>query len=153
MDFGMATFSRWCKDVPGKQSYIAPEMHLGTGYDPYISDCFALGVILFCMAAQDYPWMGTNKGACRQFMYVFEFGFKEFIHQRRMRTGKHMTLSEAFTKEFVVLLEGLLRLSPGERMNLGERSLAQYPNAREMSWLNPVACVKTRFRLKCKTKT
>ena len=61
IDFGMSTTQRVCKrELRGKQSYQAPEMH-GPEYDAFLADEFALGVVLFAMAVQDYPWTSTKK--------------------------------------------------------------------------------------------
>ena len=55
--------SRMCKrEVRGKQSYQAPEMHGSDTYDAFLADDFALGVVVFAMAVQDYPWTATKKG-------------------------------------------------------------------------------------------
>jgi len=50
-DFGMSTLSRFCRREPrGKAVYSAPEMHLDIVYDAFLTDAFALGVVLYVMA-------------------------------------------------------------------------------------------------------
>lgn len=34
--------------------------------DPMVSDAFALGVVIFGMVAQDYPWLSTKPGELRR---------------------------------------------------------------------------------------
>jgi serine/threonine protein kinase len=78
IDFGMSTTTRFCrKEVRGKQSYQAPEMHTAPQYDAFLADAFSLGVVLFAMAVQDYPWTSTKKNTCQLFEYITTFGFQK----------------------------------------------------------------------------
>jgi len=54
IDFGLSTLNRTCLESGGKRSYIAPEMLRGP-YDPFDSDAFAAGVVLFSLASRMYP--------------------------------------------------------------------------------------------------
>merc|ERR1719162_2925839 len=61
IDFGMASTRREFRhSVRGKSSYQAPEMHTDSKYDAFLSDTFAVGVIVFMILLQDYPWTSTK---------------------------------------------------------------------------------------------
>lgn len=121
IDFGMVTLSQTCKrEVRGKQSYQAPEMHLDTEYDSFLSDAFAVGVVMFAMAAQDYPWTSTKRNACQLFEYVSLFGFRKFLGKRRLRKGNGEHLIEVFSPELVDVLDGFLEIEVQDRLTLGE---------------------------------
>merc|ERR1740121_2882419 len=61
IDFGMATLDLSASaEIRGKQSYQAPEIHLAQPFDTFMTDPFSLGVVLFAMGAQDYPWSATK---------------------------------------------------------------------------------------------
>lgn len=120
IDFGMATVARTCKgEVRGKLAYRAPEMHMEAPYDSFLIDAFSLGVVVFAMAARDYPWTSTKRGNCRFFEYVSKFGFRQFVSKRKLRGGT-VYLGEVFSEDLVDLLDGLLELQPERRTTLGE---------------------------------
>lgn len=139
IDFGMGTLSQLCrKEVRGKQSYQSPEMHVEPQYDAFLADGFALGVVLFAMAAQDYPWTSTKRNACQLFEYVSTFGFRRFLEKRKLRKGTGEHLIEVFTPAFADLVEGMLQADPRRRIVLGETCFMQEESRRsvwEMSWL------------------
>ena len=39
--------------------------------DAFLADDFALGVVVFAMAVQDYPWTSTKKGASSKKTVLF----------------------------------------------------------------------------------
>lgn len=121
IDFGMCTLRRTCrKEIRGKQSYQAPEMHSDQSYDSFLTDDFAVGVTLFAMAAQDYPWTSTARNACQHCEYVRMFGLRKFLEKRKLRKGNGEHLIEVFSPAFVDLVEGLMQMAPAERFSLGE---------------------------------
>jgi len=121
IDFGMSTLRRTArKEVRGKQSYQAPEMHLEDEYDCFLTDGFSLGVVLYAMAAQDYPWTSTKRHTCKLYEYVHMYGLRRFLSKRRLRKGKGEQLLEVFTPDFVDLVECLLEREPKKRATLGE---------------------------------
>jgi len=128
-DFAMCSLERSCKDgVRGKRSYQAPEMHLeDNAYDPFLADAFALGVLLYAAAAQDYPWNSTVPDAsCDRFRYAQSVGFHKFLELKRLRkTGP--TMVQVFSEPLVTLLEGLLHIDPEKRLTLGESCFIQPP--------------------------
>jgi len=140
IDFGMATLAKSClREVRGKASYQAPEMHGDIPFDPMALDHFAVGVVLFAMAAQDYPWTATTPNSCRLFEYVKMFGLRKFLSHRRVRKGgpeKH--LADVFSPEFVDLMEGMLAFDPTERATLGENCYKSGPkedrSAKNAKW-------------------
>jgi len=125
IDFGMATMQRFVRnEVRGKEAYFAPEMHVPHEcMDTFLADSFALGVVLFAMASQDYPWTSTRPNKCGLFQYVSMFGLRRFLERRPLRNGGGEKLAEVFSGEFVEVIEGLLRKEPRGRMSLGESCL------------------------------
>mmetsp|Transcript_93803 Transcript_93803/g.271085 ORF Transcript_93803/g.271085 Transcript_93803/m.271085 type:complete len:371 (-) Transcript_93803:113-1225(-) len=121
IDFGMATLKRLVRnEVRGKHSYQAPEMHTSSEIDTFLADDFALGVTLFAMAVQDYPWTCTKKGKCQLFEYVNAFGLRRFCDKRRLRKGQGEFLSEVFSPTFLDTVDSLLQLTAKGRACLGE---------------------------------
>jgi len=114
IDFGMSTLSRTCKEGCGKRSYIAPEMLEGP-YDPFDADAFAVGVVLFSVAARAYPWNSTRPGSCKLFDYISRHGLQNFIERRKVWKGSGETLSQVFSEPLVGLAAGLLSMEPAGR--------------------------------------
>eukprot|EP00913_Durusdinium_trenchii_P036052 g33734.t1 len=138
IDFGMATLSRKCSEIRGKKAYQAPEMHTDISYDSYLSDDFALGVVLYAMALSDYPWISTRLGTCKLFEFIHMWGFREFIKKRTCKKGVSPRIVEVLSPELAELLEGLLELHPEERLCLGESCYddgVQW-SAWNMAWLS-----------------
>jgi serine/threonine protein kinase len=122
IDFGMSTLERWASaEVRGKQSYQAPEMHLPQPFDTFMTDPFSLGVVLFAMGAQDYPWSATTRKTCELFEYVCMFGLPKFLCKRQLRKGGGESIAEVFSPSFTALLTGLLANDAGKRFTLGEK--------------------------------
>jgi len=128
IDFAQATSARRCRDeVRGKLAYQAPEMHAEAEYDSFLVDSFALGVVLFSMATEDYPWATTKRNRCKLFEYINAFGMKKFLENRMLRRGGGEHLSEVFSPEFAEVVEGFLELAPERRLCLGESCFTQGP--------------------------
>ncbi|CAK0806690.1 unnamed protein product [Prorocentrum cordatum] len=123
IDFGMATLDRVASASSGvgKQSYQAPEVHSSQPYDNIMTDPFSLGVVLFAMAAQDYPWKSTKRNTCELFEYACMFGFTKFLGKRRLRKGAGESLAEVFSPNFTALLASLLATDVEKRLTLGEK--------------------------------
>jgi len=149
IDFAMSTLASAVRsEARGKVVYRAPEMYEKEAYDPFLVDAFALGVVLFAVAARDYPWSCTKRGMCKSFDFVLSKGFRAFLRQRRLRNSEDGTcLSEVLSPSFAELLEGLLELSPSRRWALGEARLDLPDKARasalESRWLAEAAAVTT----------
>jgi len=125
IDFGMATLSRSVAgEVRGKQSYQAPEMHTEPQYDAFLADVFAVGVVVFSMAAQDYPWTCTKRNACQLFEYVNMFGIRRFLEKRKLRKGNGEYLIDVFTPAFTELVDYMLQVQHRQRCTLGESCFA-----------------------------
>jgi len=132
IDYGMATTQRMFGNcVRGKLSYQAPEMHLKEAYDNFLSDTFAVGVVLYALFLKDYPWMATEPGKCKRFAYLVSKGFRDFCAKAKNRTG--VTASSGFSDPLKKLLEGMLALDPKERLTFGEQ---HFPN-RGSVWQEP----------------
>eukprot|EP00440_Ansanella_granifera_P018283 gb/GFBE01019855.1/.p1 GENE.gb/GFBE01019855.1/~~gb/GFBE01019855.1/.p1 ORF type:complete len:429 (+),score=95.12 gb/GFBE01019855.1/:1-1287(+) len=122
IDFGMATVQRVCAPSQrcGKSLYRAPEVHSKVLYDTFEADVFAVGVTLFVMAANGYPWKSTKQGHSAQYDFIREHGFVAFLHTKQL-SGHEETLFEAFSPELIELLDGLLQLDTEKRISLGEK--------------------------------
>ncbi|CAJ1332986.1 unnamed protein product [Effrenium voratum] len=122
IDYSMATTMRYQSGPAcGKASYIAPEMHLGNGYDAFQADAFSCGVILYALFAKDYPWISTRIGACKCFEYVRSHGFLKYMTKRRILVGEDKKpVDQVMSPSFARLLAGLLQLTPEDRLALLE---------------------------------
>jgi len=144
IDFGAATLRRTVQDeVTGKAAYRAPELHSGDDVDTFLADAFALGVVFFAMASQDYPWASTRLGNCESFEYVWRFGLPSFLRTRRVRDSSgDQRLADVFTSEFVDFLSALLQVCPKQRASVGEcafdgrRRFRRRPSVWSMSYMD-----------------
>lgn len=139
IDFGMAGLSRHCQGANAKRSYVAPELHKSGDHDAFLSDAFAVGVILFAAASCAYPWESTKPGLCRRFDYVETHGLQAYLERRRLTRIGGLRLAEVLSRPFVSVLAGLLAPSPAERWGLGERcwQLEAGPRPRTSVWSAP----------------
>mmetsp|Transcript_79475 Transcript_79475/g.199791 ORF Transcript_79475/g.199791 Transcript_79475/m.199791 type:complete len:405 (-) Transcript_79475:353-1567(-) len=142
IDFGMATLNQTVRrEVRGKQSYQAPEMHTEAEYDTFLADAFAIGVVMFAMAAQDYPWTCTKRNACQLFEYVSMFGLRRFLEKRKLRRGNGEYLIDVFSPAFTEIVEAMLDTQPRQRACFGERCLSEQVTGKarrniwQMKWL------------------
>jgi len=139
IDFGMATLNRICrKELRGKQSYQAPEMHTNEEYDAFLTDVFALGVVVFAMAVQDYPWQATKKNSCQLFEFVRNFGLEKFLTRRKARKSKdNEYLINVISPSFLQLIVGLLSFKPATRLHLGEQCFenSELEGVWNMKWI------------------
>jgi len=120
-DFGMASLARFAAGVRGKPSYQAPEMHSREAYDLFLADTFAVGVIFFVLACNDYPWVSTSPAKpCKLFQFSQKFGLAEFTKKRKARRSDGQMLAEVISRDLFQVLEGLLQFDPARRFNLGE---------------------------------
>jgi len=125
IDFGMASLSRRAnRQVRGKRSYQAPEMHGSSEYDLFLADNFAAGVITYCMAVHYYPWEHTKPGKDANFEFARKRGLEIFL-QRTIMPGSMRSVAEIFSHSFVELLCGLLAFAPERRYSLGEVCLEE----------------------------
>eukprot|EP00438_Fugacium_kawagutii_P028729 Skav229629 [mRNA] locus=scaffold649:135039:140211:- [translate_table: standard] len=142
IDYSMATTQRFhTGPACGKASYIAPEMHLGHGYDAFQADAFSCGVILYALFAkdknrliemgcsmgtctvgrcwkfsscEDYPWISTRAGACKCFEYVRNHGFLKFMSKRRIMVGNEKKpVQQALLGSFPVMSTAFVHLLDG----------------------------------------
>jgi len=137
IDFARSTVSTSCKESCGKISYTAPEMLKGP-YDPFGSDAFAVGVVLFSLASRSYPWNSTSPGSCPLFDFVCKRGFRSFTERMKVLKGNGKTLSQVFSEPLVRLAEGLLSMEPAARMTIyGQRvpSDAERPSVWDAEWV------------------
>lgn len=120
-DFGQATSSkRFSAGLHGKKSYMAPEMHLGK-FDSFLGDAFALGVVIFVMALEDYPWHSTRRGECQDFDAVVSSGLRSALSQRLARHSGGRSMEEVLSPDLLEVLLLLLEVRPEVRGTLGER--------------------------------
>jgi len=126
IDFGAATLDRSCvRELQGKPSYQAPEMHKRHAYDSLLVDCFALGVLLYAMATQGYPWASTKPGVCPFFQYVVLKGVHSFLKKRTLQRDSGTTVTKVLSPALKNTIEGLLDVEQSTRLTLGETCFAQ----------------------------
>eukprot|EP00928_Gymnodinium_smaydae_P041825 TRINITY_DN28259_c0_g1_i1.p1 TRINITY_DN28259_c0_g1~~TRINITY_DN28259_c0_g1_i1.p1 ORF type:complete len:411 (-),score=62.90 TRINITY_DN28259_c0_g1_i1:214-1446(-) len=143
IDFGMAVVSemRW-SEARGKQSYQAPEMHAepteegaDVGYNPFVAEVFSVGVVIFVMATQDYPWMSTRPGRCRCFDFVCKHGFACYLKKRKLRTAPNTYLITVLSQSLANLVGGLTCIDPDSRMTINEDALTMGASVWDAEWL------------------
>lgn len=133
IDFGMSsTMRRFRSCVRGKSSYQAPELHTDRDYDAFLSDAFSLGVTLYAMVFQDYPWLSTRPGGCKCFEFVRKSGLRAYMDKRNLRNSKLKVGS--CSEPLKQLLEGLLAIDPDQRLTLGESC---WTDGRRSVWDEP----------------
>lgn len=133
VDFSQADSRRWLRcGVRGKPTYVAPEMHFDELYDGFSSDVFALGVALFAVMTDDYPWRSTKPGECKCYEYVQMRGLSTYFSKRKVRGKKHSVVSDCLSAPLLKLLEGMLAQNPKDRLTLGEQ--AWKGHGRESVW-------------------
>lgn len=134
IDFGMATTSRYCTSQCGKATYQAPEMHTGCVYDAFAADNFAVGVALFGMAVQDFPWRSTRQGKCVAFEYISKHGLERFAEVKKVRghPGKHV--KDVLSPKLLDLLVALLKFKPKRRANMGEDLYCKAESVWDQGW-------------------
>jgi serine/threonine protein kinase len=141
IDFGMATLNRFpVKEVRGKQSYQAPEMHsVSEVYDAFLTDMFAVGVVIFAMSVQDYPWVSTKEKECQLFDFCSNNGLAALLQRRKLRRGDGEYLAQVMTKPLADLVSVMLAFNPLERATFGEPCYTEAGKARlsvwDMDWL------------------
>jgi len=144
IDYSMATTQELARGpASGKPSYVAPEARLDASYDVFKADVFACGVIIYAMAVMDYPWLTTSPGGCKCFEYVRRKGFMPYIKSKRkaMVGTVKKPVAEVISPSFAQLLDGMLRISPEERLTLcDERCTAGRSGGSvwDEPWLNAI---------------
>jgi serine/threonine protein kinase len=134
IDFGMSSIAKSARNqLRGKASYQAPEIHTTHKYCTFMADTFSLGVVLFTLAAQDYPWKSTRRNTCEQFEFVRMMGLKKFLEKKTLHEDGR-PLSQVFSPGLAGLLEGALERSPARRLTLGETALHKKSPERTSVW-------------------
>jgi len=122
IDFGHSSSRRFfSSSISCKPSYQAPEMHFEAGFDGFLSDAFAVGVTLYALLLNEYPWLSTKSGCCKSFDYYCKNGFRAFIKRRRVRGTQ---VEQLLSEPVVELLSGLLDPDPSVRLTLNESAWA-----------------------------
>eukprot|EP00929_Paragymnodinium_shiwhaense_P075394 TRINITY_DN38543_c0_g1_i1.p1 TRINITY_DN38543_c0_g1~~TRINITY_DN38543_c0_g1_i1.p1 ORF type:complete len:453 (-),score=110.35 TRINITY_DN38543_c0_g1_i1:167-1525(-) len=135
VDFGMSCFTPCWKvqGLRGKRSYQAPEMHLcepGEGYDGRLADVFSVGVSIYLLAVQEYPWFATKPGGCKVFSYVKEKGLRQMMKRKRLHmNGTHVI--SVMSEPLIELVEAALALKPEDR-----GSFLGTPALQDARWLH-----------------
>jgi serine/threonine protein kinase len=122
IDFGAASLSSMSSGTCDKPPYVAPEMHASSNHDGFLSDIFALGVVLFSVAACCYPWNSTRPGNCKMFSYAYEHGLRPYLLARKTKGGNGEPLARTLSESLVLLLEGLVAMTPTDRVTLGKHT-------------------------------
>mmetsp|Transcript_81192 Transcript_81192/g.161002 ORF Transcript_81192/g.161002 Transcript_81192/m.161002 type:complete len:376 (-) Transcript_81192:328-1455(-) len=136
IDFAMSTLDRTCKEVRGKPSYQAPEIHTANGYDTFLADCFSLGVLSYSMAMGAYPWASTKPGACPFFEYIRKHGLHCFIRKRTLKEDDNTSVADVLSPPLTNVILGLLDIQPSARLTLAESCFADSPRSVwETPWL------------------
>lgn len=120
IDFAQSKGTRLQQYIRGKPTYQAPEMHMDGVSDGFLTDVFALGVVLYSMMLSDYPWRSTRPDECKCYTYVKRCGFRAYLAKRKLRDRK-ARVADCISEPLMQLLEGMLAPNPRDRLTLGER--------------------------------
>jgi len=136
IDFASASARRFLRErTIGKPAYQAPEVSTDMEYDGFLSDTFAVGVVVYSMLLIAYPWTSTGAGgACAAFRYFRKHGFRKFSQKRKLNSG--VCAQDKLSFMAVSLIEELMAVDPGSRTTLGEMTWSQgWP--RPSVWATP----------------
>jgi len=138
IDFAMATTSRMRRhELRGKPSYQAPEMHTEAEYDAFLTDAFAVGVVVYALAVQGYPWDSTDRRSrCQGRRCAEESGLRKLLALKRQKNCGGKCIIEVMSRDLVSLLVGLLEFDPGQRFHLGEDCMQGKEQAWRSVWLS-----------------
>lgn len=118
IDFGMSALGRIQRGVKtGKKRYCAPEVLRGDQIDAFLADAFSVGVTLFCVASESYPWPDTKPGASPALERAKRVSMEKTLAMMRAQGEGALPM---FSQELEALLAGLLEPDPASRMCLGE---------------------------------
>ena len=116
IDFGLSyvfedkSKTRFLTDHVGSSTYAAPEIWALTPYDAYAADAWAMGIVFFACCFKRFPW-----DSCRW----MEKRFNEFVVASESGVNTLMPRPDV-PKDVQHVLEGLICVSPLQRMNLPE---------------------------------
>jgi len=134
IDFAMATTKRHVRgitDTVGKPAYTAPEYYANdANCDTFLCDAFSVGVLVYAVLMQDYPWISTSPGACKRFQYVEKHGMHAYMAKQKLR-GTQIKIGEIMSGPLKQLIVGLLNFDPSLRHTLGEST---FPPGRKSVW-------------------
>jgi serine/threonine protein kinase len=139
IDYGMATLKRFCMaEVRGKLSYQAPEMHNeDAAYDVFLTDAFAVGVIVYAFSVYDYPWTATKPSSCKFWSFFAKNGFSKMVEKRTLRSKfQCKRLVEVMSRELIDLIGGLVSVDPGSRLCLGEACFQGRASVSTCAWMS-----------------
>uniref|UniRef100_A0A7S0B922 Protein kinase domain-containing protein n=1 Tax=Pyrodinium bahamense TaxID=73915 RepID=A0A7S0B922_9DINO len=141
IDFGMAIVSQKSSGSQwGKASYKAPEMHILRTYDAFLADAFSVGVVLYALAAMQYPWKKTIPDRDHHFSHAKKHGIRSFLSFMKVSLGcdEPRAAADLFSGELMQVLEGLLQTDPAARLTLGEACYGEqeHSSALTLPWLS-----------------
>lgn len=133
IDFGQAHVSRFCEPATfSKVIYRAPEVMGREMFDAFKADIFSLGVVIYIMTCQDYPWTSASDSCCL-FRFVQKYGLNAFAARRCVRQGNGETLASVLSSSLLALLSAVLELNPSMRSSLGEQCYSRHEEFYQMS--------------------
>jgi len=99
------------KDICGTPAFIAPEILLNKPYNPYMTDIWSCGIVLYLMSTGIFPFNGYNE------------------HQlnKNILSGKFNKMNNV-SNELIDLINKILELNPNKRISIDE--ILKHP------WLN-----------------
>lgn len=144
IDFAMGTLEPWnCHELCSKKSFRALEMYTGK-YNAFLTDAFALGVMIFILAVDAYPWNSTEHRACKYFEYYRYKGLRKLVQVcpfkgDRGDNGSSRKMIDVISEPLLQVLEGLTAADHRERFTLGEGCWSKLNAPRtsvlDMQWL------------------
>lgn len=136
IDFGMASFQQHTARFYGKPPYAAPESRAGCYYDSFASDNFAVGVVTFCLALNEYPWVTTFHGECKRYDCYASYGIKMYLEMCVQYRDQVVNKEDVISDDLLQFLAGMLEHNPEKRASVGEACYSQArPSVWDFRWL------------------
>ena len=147
-DFGLAVEvpnGMGVQGLRGSAHYIAPESRASENglacYDPFKSDLFSFGVIIFELSTGQSPFNSTDPTQDELFNLVAREEWELFWEEQEILLSTHRKCY-SFVKCFKELMEGLLTANPRQRWSLSEVKKSSWlkgsvvPDQKIKSWID-----------------
>lgn len=128
-DFGISAYfeeNELTNLTCGTKYYVSPECISGNEYNPFISDMWSLGVVLYSMVTGTLPWKRADKEGLLKMIRNGEF-----------------TIPLTVIPEIKEVIQGLLEIDPENRWNIEDCLNSRW--LYKMDDQNPVAEFRSQF--------
>jgi len=118
----------------GTKNYRAPEVRTGSCTNLAAADMYSVGVILYTMKAQEYPYVEMSDPEAKDLN-----SYSTFVRNNRAFWNSKVTTKRKegfFNKEFIELVNGLLHPNPEKRFTLKHVKASKWFNGPILPYQN-----------------